>query len=180
MTRRIGRRQIDDDRMDTIEDAAVQLWCQGQADVASMDATTEWCADGFVAPGYVDFAAAEFKACQIVYFMFRNQGFDNDARIIGKGCRQVDSAQDIVERATGDDPTFVEQNQMVGQSCDLIRCMADIDDRYGQFAVQAFEIRQDLQLALEVECSQRFVHEQDFRIGEEGAGDGDALAFAPG
>jgi hypothetical protein len=107
-------------------------------------------------------------------------GFDDDAGIVGEGRRQVDAAQVRVERAAGDDLALVEQDQMVGQPGHFVRGVADVDDGNGQFAVQALQIGQDFQLALEVEGGQRLVHQQDFRRGEQGAGDGDALAFAAG
>ena len=69
---------------------------------------------------------------------------------------------------------------MVGQAGDLIRCVADIHDRERQLAVQAFQIGQDFQLALQVKSGQRLVHQQELRRGEQGAGNGDALAFTAG
>ena len=39
---------------------------------------------------------------------------------------------------------------MFGQAGHFIRRMADVDDRNGQFAMQAFQVGEDFQLALEV------------------------------
>ena len=46
--------------------------------------------------------------------------------------------------------------------------------------MQALQIGQDFQFARVVESGERFVHQQDLRRREQGAGDGDALALAAG
>ena len=69
---------------------------------------------------------------------------------------------------------------MVGEPCHLVRRVADVDDGQRQFAVQAFEIGQDFQLALQIERGQRLIHQQDLRRRQQGAGNRHALALAAG
>ena len=123
-------------------------------------------------------AAGKHQARQVVRLVFGDGGFDDHAGIVGEGGGQVDAAQHRVERPAGDGFAAVEQYQMVGQAGNLVGGVADVDDGDRQFAVQAFQIGQDFQLAPVVESGQRFVHQQDPWRGEQGAGDGDALALA--
>ena len=64
-----------------------------------------------------------------------------------------------------------------GKPRDLIDGMRHIHDRDAQLVAQRFDERQDLELALGVERSERLVHQQDLRRGEEGAADGHPLLF---
>jgi hypothetical protein len=56
--------------------------------------------------------------------------------------------------------------------------MADIEDRHTRLVAQALDVRQDLDAALLVERGQRLVHQQQARMGEQGAADRDALLLA--
>ena len=47
-----------------------------------------------------------------------------------------------------------------------------------EFVAQALDVVEDLRLARHVERSQRLVHEQDARLGKQGAADGDTLLLA--
>ncbi len=69
---------------------------------------------------------------------------------------------------------------MVGQAGYFVEGMADIQDGDVEFIAQALQIRQYLALALKIQRGERFVHEQKFRRGQQGAGDGDTLALAAG
>ncbi len=180
MARGVGRRQVDDSGRHAVQDARLGLRHQRQADIAGVNAAAQRGADGLGAVRYENGTAGEFEPGEIVGLVRGDPGVENDARIVGKGGRQVDAAEYAIEWAAGDDPAVVEQNQVVGQAGHFIRRMADVDDRNGQFAMQAFQVGEDFQLALEVERGQRFVHEQDLRCSEQGAGDGDTLAFAAG
>ena len=39
------------------------------------------------------------------------------------------AAEDLVERTAGDWPAMIEQDEVVGEACDLVGCVADVDDR---------------------------------------------------
>ena len=60
---------------------------------------------------------------------------------------------------------------------DLIDGMGHIHDRNAQIVAQRFDDRQDFELAFGIERSERLVHQQDLRRGEEGAADGHPLLF---
>ncbi|MNL88004.1 hypothetical protein D3C87_2174620 [compost metagenome] len=57
--------------------------------------------------------------------------------------------------------------------------MRDIDDRDPRLVPQPLDIGQDFGLARLVQRRQRLVHQQQARLGEQGASDGDALFLAP-
>ena len=103
---------------------------------------------------------------------------DDHPGVVGEGRRQVGAGQGLAEGAAGHHPALVEQHQVVRQPGHLVGGMAHVDDGYRQLVVQAFEVGQDLQLALEVEGRQRLVHQQQARRGEQRPGDGHALALA--
>ena len=69
---------------------------------------------------------------------------------------------------------------MIGKTSDLVRCVADIQDRDRQLAAQAFEVRQDFAFAIEVKRRQRLIHQQQTRADGEGAGNRHALPLATG
>src|SRR5574343_1448384 len=145
-----------------------------------MDAATQCRADRLVAARNKNGPTGKLKAGQVVKLMFGNSSLDHDPGVVGESRGQVDPAEHLVQGAAGDDLAGIEQDQVVGQPGNLVRRMADVDDRDRQFAMQALQIRQDFQLALQIQRSQRLVHQQNFRPGEQGAGDCDALAFATG
>ncbi|MCY1440430.1 hypothetical protein D3C76_465090 [compost metagenome] len=66
---------------------------------------------------------------------------------------------------------------MVGQPRDFILGVADVQHRDVEFVVQALQVGQDFTFALGIQGRQRFVHQQQFRAGEQGAGDADALSL---
>ncbi|MNY57406.1 hypothetical protein D3C86_1936090 [compost metagenome] len=66
---------------------------------------------------------------------------------------------------------------MVGQPRNLILGVADVQHRDVEFVVQALQVGQDFTFALGIQGRQRFVHQQQFRAGEQGAGDADALSL---
>jgi len=67
---------------------------------------------------------------------------------------------------------------VVGQARHFVLGMTDVHQRDVQLVVQAFQVRQDLTLAWPVECGQRFVHQQQPRAAEQGAGNADPLRLA--
>ncbi len=73
-----------------------------------------------------------------------------------------------------------QDHERIGEARDFGDRVADIDDRDAGFVAQPFEIGHDLLLARIVERSQRLIHEQEFRRGEQRPADCDALLFAAG
>ncbi|MNO08711.1 hypothetical protein D3C81_2315050 [compost metagenome] len=55
--------------------------------------------------------------------------------------------------------------------------MTDVKHRDVEFIVKALQVRQDFAFALGVQRGQRFVHQQQFRAGQQGAGHAYALPF---
>lgn len=105
---------------------------------------------------------------------------DHHPGVVVQRQRQVDSRQGFADRPAGADLAVLQQHQVIGQARHFVRRVADIEHRDVQFLVQAFEIGQDLALALQVEGCQRLVHQQQARAGEQGPGDADALLLAAG
>jgi hypothetical protein len=171
VARRVGWRQVDDDGADAVQDAGLHLRDQRQADVAGMDAaaqpvpTGSWRASRrrCEPPGNSRRVRPSASCAATVASMTTPA---SSAKAAGRSMRLNTS----LSGAAGDDPAFVEEDQMVGQAGDFVGGVADVDDRDGQFAVQAFQVGQDFLLALEVERGQRLVHQQDFRAQRAGRG----------
>ncbi|MDT4817227.1 hypothetical protein FQZ97_502980 [compost metagenome] len=106
--------------------------------------------------------------------------FDHHARVVFLGDGQVEARQGLVERSAGQHPAVVQQHQVIGQARHFIGRMTDVEQRNIQFVMQALQIGEDFTLALEIQRRQGFVHQQQARAGQQGAGDADALAFAAG
>ena len=58
--------------------------------------------------------------------------------------------------------------------------MADIEDRHARLVAQPLDVGQDLGAPRLVERGERLVHQQQPRMGEQGAADGDPLLLAAG
>ena len=58
--------------------------------------------------------------------------------------------------------------------------MRDIDERYAKLLLQALELQLHLLSQLEVQRAERFIQQEDARIVDDGAGDGDALLLSAG
>ncbi|MCY1534768.1 hypothetical protein D9M68_701500 [compost metagenome] len=125
--------------------------------------------------------AAQADAQQpIVRVVVADAAIDHGLGILLEHKGQVAPQQGFLERPAGLHPAFLQHHQVIGQARHLVGRMADVEDRDIQLLVQAFQVGQHLQLALEVERGQRFVHQQQARAGQQGAGDGHALALAAG
>ncbi|MNN46445.1 hypothetical protein D3C81_1608270 [compost metagenome] len=55
--------------------------------------------------------------------------------------------------------------------------MADVQHRDVEFVVQALQVGQDFTFALGIQRRQWLIHQQQFRAGEQRAGDADALSL---
>jgi hypothetical protein len=64
---------------------------------------------------------------------------------------------------------------MIREATHFIRRVGDIDDRDAQMRAQAFEVGQDVELAVDVEARQRLIHQQQFGVCQQGARHGHAL-----
>ena len=74
----------------------------------------------------------------------------------------------------------VQHHDVGGQPRDLDDRMADIDDRHPGLVAQPLDIGQDLGLARLVERSERLVHQDQPRAGEQRTADRHALLLAAG
>jgi hypothetical protein len=105
---------------------------------------------------------------------------NHHAGVVAQRQWQVQACQGFADRAAGQGLAVAEQHEVVGQARHFILGVADIQHRDVQFVVQALQVRQDFAFALGVERRQRFIHQQQFRAGEQRAGDADSLAFPAG
>ncbi len=103
---------------------------------------------------------------------------EHDAGLLAERQRQVEPRQHLAQRPGGEDAARFHHHQVVGQARHFVDGVADVDDRQRQLVVQAVEVGQHLGLAARVERRQRFVEQQQARVGAERARDRDALAFA--
>jgi hypothetical protein len=94
--------------------------------------------------------------------------------------RQIEPRQRFGQRTGDVGAAGLHDHDVVGQTGDFIRGVADVEHGNIQFLVQAFQIGQDFLLARQIERGQRFVHQQQARFHRQRAGDADALAFAAG
>ena len=86
-------------------------------------------------------------------------------------------AQQLVVRANRVDAAPVNHDDAVGVAH---RCEPVRDHQRGAPALQALERQRDLALALRVELAGGLVEQQHRPVGQDGAGDRDALALAAG
>ena len=181
MRRCIGRDHGLDPRRQEIGDAAAFGALQRQAHVAGMHTKAQTLAQGFRALRDQHFSAGEGQPGEVVVGVVAGDlAFHHDAGVLAEGGRQVKSRQGFAQFALGDGPSLFQQHHVIGQPRHFVRRVADVEHRDIQLVMQAFQVGQDLALALEVERSQRFVHQQQARAGQQRAGDADTLALAAG
>ncbi|MCY1372295.1 hypothetical protein D9M69_594920 [compost metagenome] len=126
----------------------------------------------------VEGSVGQLQAQQlIVGVISADATFDHHTRVIPHCQRQVEACQGLADRAAGQCPAVAEQHDMVGQPRNFILGVADVQHRDVEFVVQALQVGQDFTFALGIQGRQRFVHQQQFRAGEQGAGDADALSL---
>jgi hypothetical protein len=96
-----------------------------------------------------------------------------------RSVRQRGRRQHLCRRADRDHLAAGQPHDAGGQTRHFLDGMADVDDRDGEFVAQPLDERQHLELAVGVEGSQRLVHQQHARRGEQGPADRHSLALAP-
>ncbi len=177
----IGRDHGLDPGGQEVGDAAAFGALQRQAHVAGVHTKAQTLAQGFRTLRDQHFAAGKAQPGQVVLgIMSGNLAFDHHTGVVAEGGRQVQSRQRLAQFALSDGAALLQQHHVVGQPRHFVRRVADVEHGDIQLVMQAFQIRQDLTLALEVERGQRFVHQQQARAGQQCAGNADALAFAAG
>lgn len=77
------------------------------------------------------------------------------------------------------DSSILNLNDVIGQRGDVL-IVSDDDQGDLSFLMNGFEQFDNLAAGLRVEIAGRFVSQNDFRIGDEGATDGGALLLASG
>src|SRR3546814_6365044 len=92
-------------------------------------------------------------------------------------CRVVEHG---VERPLLDDASGVHDADMVGEAGDHGEVVGDPDHRRAGLAAQCLRFVQDLALDGDVERRGRLVGDDEVRLGQEGDGNGDAMAHAAG
>ena len=155
------------------------LLLQCKTDIACVNAAAQFLADRPVALTDKNLPAGKVEPAEPVLRVMRGyRGVEDHTGVVGEGSGQIETRQRLLQRAAGDDAAFVQQYQMVGEPRHFIGRVADVDERNVEFVMQAFKVGQDFLLALQIECGQRLVHQQDLRPGQQCTGDGHTLAFA--
>ena len=89
-------------------------------------------------------------------------------------------AEKFPRRGTGDNTAGFEQDDAGGQEQGLAQIVGDKDDGFAESAGKGPEFLLKFGAGDGIERTERFVHQQDRRIGGEGAGNADPLALASG
>jgi len=87
---------------------------------------------------------------------------------------------EILRGGVGNDLTIFEQDDPGGEGESFAKVVGNEDDGFGQAPGERAEFALQFGARDGVESAEGFVHEQDRRIGGEGAGDADPLALAAG
>src|SRR5665811_727038 len=87
---------------------------------------------------------------------------------------------DVARCADLPDVAELHEDDAIGKRQRFLLIVGDINRGQSQRVVKPAYLRAHLQPELGVEIAQRFVHEHDSRLGDDGAGDGDALLLATG
>ncbi len=86
----------------------------------------------------------------------------------------------FLRRRAGNDPAGFEQNNARGQQQSFVQIVRYENDRFAEALGQGAEFALEFGASNGVERAERFVHQENWRIGSESAGDPDALALAAG
>ena len=90
---------------------------------------------------------------------------------------KVEAVRYLLDGAARDDLPFIHQHQIRCKAHDLVDFVAHVEGRDPELPGKAFDEGEDLLLAVLVERSERFVHQEQPRVREHRAGEGDPLAF---
>src|SRR5580693_8954843 len=82
--------------------------------------------------------------------------------------------------AVGDDAAVFEHDYAIAQGEDLSAVVGNVENRNGVGVVPGAQVFDDFRFGGGVERGQRFVEQQDARIGNQGASQGYSLALAAG
>ena len=85
-----------------------------------------------------------------------------------------------VRRAFGDDAAVADHRDAVGEQQRLQHVVGDHHAGQAELVVQPPVILAERVAGQRIERAERLVHQHDARLGRDGAGDADALAFAAG
>ena len=99
---------------------------------------------------------------------------DGDAALSGERAR----GEHRRRRTRRDAFSGLDQHHLIGEAQHLVERVADVDDGQEGEVAQPFEIGQDLALAVLIHRRDRFVEEEQARLGQQGPADGDTLALA--
>ena len=83
-------------------------------------------------------------------------------------------------RADLHDLALAEHGHAVGDGHRLLLVVGDVDRRHAEGGVQALELDAGLEAKLGVEVGERLVEQEEPRLADDGAGEGDALLLAAG
>src|SRR6185437_6411114 len=97
-----------------------------------------------------------------------------------RGKRGLGPAVKRLRRAVLLDPAIPHQDDAVGHGHRLGLVVGDIDHGHAEALLQAADLGAHFVAQLGIEVGQRFVHQAQLRLGDDGAAERDALALAAG
>ena len=111
--------------------------------------------------------------------MRRDDGVDDRSRLVAARLRaQVEPSHDFVDVAHRDRLAVGQNDDRIREACNLGDRMADVDDRDGEVVAQQFDVTQHFVAPRDVERCQRLIHEQQPRLRQQRAADGNSLLLA--
>ena len=88
--------------------------------------------------------------------------------------------EDVAGRALLLDLALVHHHDVVGERHRLFLAVGDLDEADAEFALQPLQLAAHLHPQERIERGERLVEQQDLRLGDQGAGERDALLLAAG
>jgi hypothetical protein len=92
----------------------------------------------------------------------------------------MNEAEKICRRGEGDKATGMEKSDARGDEESFANIVSDKNDGFIEATSEGAEFALKFGTSDGIEGAERLVHEQNGRVGGEGAGDADALALAAG
>src|SRR2546428_1457467 len=177
-TTRIGDR--DQRSPQYIDDAHAFRASQRQRYVACANAHADALADQRLDIRHDQLAAVESQCRQSILSIVRgDDAVDDGPRFIAPRLRaQVEPSHDLVDVAYRDRLAVGQNDDRIREARNLRDRMADVDDRDGEVVAQQFDVTQHFVTPRDVEGGQRLVHEQQPRLRQQRAADGNPLLLA--
>jgi hypothetical protein len=97
------------------------------------------------------------------------------------GCQhRIGVGLQLREWTDSDDAALIEQHHLIGEAFHFGHVVGDVKNRQRKMIAQLFDEWENLSLRPPVQRRKWFIHQQNFRLGEQGTANADALTLAPG